>query len=597
MLKLMRIIIFNAYARIIMKEFGMRKVVLVLTAVVFLACLFAVSASATTYYFDADGSATEHIFECEYDEKEIITTYSGSFAKTNEKGECISWYATDTAVQENGDIYITVKSFVTVSESYCTIDSKGVYRFKNGPTKRNIVSINFPNDNGITAFVDEGAYGFYTQTGDYLPTRSELLFAYFPNTWKDTERLLQSTTVLEAYFHKDASLTWIAGFEQNEAVISNVAFHDCCCLRKIVLPHGVEKFKDGGNGCVFRNCYNLKTIDLSNLTSLYHIGSHTFYGSGLEEIILPNSVKVIEDRAFEGMTNLKKIRLGANVEKMVGQSMMYRTNNIQYIYLSNTLKEASGTHIFPSDGNVRSVIFFTGTLDELEAIKKLIGTNNQGRINHTNYLAWDKNITDDQYVAKATEENKNYIVYNYGRCEAFFGGHAMSDDVEMQFTSYFEPIKFGGVCTNDGCIYSGVDESLTIGAIFEDYGYSVTEEPINGKHSMVQCYKRNQAEYDKYVAQRDSFEFGVVVSVSADPLNPDNSDLIDAKQTYVTNQSFIAHDFFDIGVVGIGENQTGVALTFCAYVIDNGEIFYLDDGETVKIAVAKSHSDLASKAE
>ena len=176
----------------------MKRFLVLVTATVLFACLFAVSASATTYYFDADGSATEHIFECEYDEKEIITTYSGSFAKTNEKGECISWYATDTAVQENGDIYITVKSFVTVSESYCTIDSKGVYRFKNGPTKRNIVSINFPNDNGITAFVDEGAYGFYTQTGDYLPTRSELLFAYFPNT-VGKNNFSQTTAIVESH--------------------------------------------------------------------------------------------------------------------------------------------------------------------------------------------------------------------------------------------------------------------------------------------------------------------------------------------------------------------------------------------------------------
>ena len=49
--------------------------------------------------------------------------------------------------------------------------------------------------------------------------------------------------------------------------------------------------------------------------------------------------------------------------------------------------------------------------------------------------------------------------------------------------------------------------------------------------------------------------------------------------TYITEQKFIAHDYFDIGIVGIGENQTDVKLVFCAYVIDNGEIFYLDGGE------------------
>ena len=189
-------------------------------------------------------------------------------------------------------------------------------------------------------------------------------------------------------------------------------------------------------------------------------------------------------------------------------------------------------------------------------------------------------------------------IYSYETIEA---GTALGHNYDVENGA----IDFGIVYTNYmekgihsiGCARCDYKGSQEVDAIFVDCGYSVTEEPINGKHSMIQCYKRNQEAYDKYVALRDSFEFGVVVSIVADPLNPENSDLVESKQTYIAKQSFIAHDYFDVGVSGISENQTGVSLVFCAYVIDNGEYYYLDGGETVRVATAKSHADLAPKAE
>ena len=570
-----------------------KRFLLTFAIVCFLVCLFAISVSATTYYFDEDGSATEHIFECEYDEKEIITSYSGSFAKTNANGDCISWYATKTETKENGDIHITVKSFVTADANYCTITDRGMYRFKNGPTKKNIVSVNFPNDMGITRFSDGSAYGLYAQTGDYLPSNTELLFAYFPNTWQDSERLVQATTVLEVYIHPDAPFEWFGHNDKGESVLSNVAFHGCWSLRKIELPNTIKKFYDGGNGCVFYRCYNLKSLDMSKLTGLYHIGAHAFYESGLEEIHIPNSVTVIEDRAFEGCESLKKIWLGANTKKMIGQSMMYRTNNIQYIYLSNTIIEASGSHIFPSEGNVKSVIFFTGSLSELEAIKALIGTNNQGRINHTNYLEWDSSISDDEYVAKATADGKHYIVYNYAKCEAFFGGHKMSADAQMKFESYFKPVLFGSVCTNEGCEFAGVDASKTISAMFIDYGYSATEGAINGVYSMSQFYGVDRVAIEKYKAATEGeFEFGFVVAANEDPFGAIESGTLSQDKVFVTEEKFFQFDYISVSIGGISTSAANTKVTFCLFVKDADAVYYLDAGETVTKVDMKSYNDV-----
>ena len=53
-------------------------------------------------------------------------------------------------------------------------------------------------------------------------------------------------------------------------------FHNCCRLRGVEIPNGVE-----------------------------HIGEWCFCGSGLEEITLPNTLKEISKNAFASCDNLK----------------------------------------------------------------------------------------------------------------------------------------------------------------------------------------------------------------------------------------------------------------------------------------------------
>ena len=54
----------------------------------------------------------------------------------------------------------------------------------------------------------------------------------------------------------------------------------------------------------FKNCKNLKSINLPD--SLEYIGKQCFYGSGLEELMVPKAVKSIGDDAFKDSA-LKRI--------------------------------------------------------------------------------------------------------------------------------------------------------------------------------------------------------------------------------------------------------------------------------------------------
>ena len=90
-----------------------------------------------------------------------------------------------------------------------------------------------------------------------------------------------------------------------------------------------------------------------------------------------------------------------------------------------------------------------------------------------------------------------------------------------------------------------------------------------------------------------TLEFGLVVSVSANPLAKENEGLIEENKTIIAPSSSFAHDYFFIGVNGITtELQKEKAITFCAYVIDNGEVYYLDGGKTERTVTQKSYNDI-----
>ena len=162
----------------------------------------------------------------------------------------------------------------------------------------------------------------------------------------------------------------------------------------------------------------------------------------------------------------------------------------------------------------------------------------------------------------------------------------------MTLTSYFAPINFDDVCTRSGCGESVV--TSTIAPIFTYQGYSCTEVAINGKYSMSQFFKLDDNALAQYKEKTGTtFEYGLVASVSANPLAQENEDLIASGKTIIAPSSSFAHDLFGVGLNGITtEQQKATLLSFCAYVVDGGEVFYLDNGETVKTVSQKSFNDV-----
>ena len=72
---------------------------------------------------------------------------------------------------------------------------------------------------------------------------------------------------------------------------------------------------------MFWSCTSLKRISLPN--GLEKIGNAAFYGSGLERITIPESVKEIDAWAFAWLTNMKTIDIPDNVETIGFSAYIY----------------------------------------------------------------------------------------------------------------------------------------------------------------------------------------------------------------------------------------------------------------------------------
>ena len=88
-------------------------------------------------------------------------------------------------------------------------------------------------------------------------------------------------------------------------------------LSYVELPANMKEIPMG----IFWDCKSLKRINLPN--GLEKIGNASFYGSGLEKLTIPASVKVIDDWAFAWLTSMETIDIPDTVETIGFNAYIY----------------------------------------------------------------------------------------------------------------------------------------------------------------------------------------------------------------------------------------------------------------------------------
>ena len=144
-----------------------------------------------------------------------------------------------------------------------------------------------------------------------------------------------ATHIPQYFFNGCTNLTKIEGFE-NVEYIAGYAFQNCTSIESIDLSKVTFLYT-----YVFDGCTNLKSVkfgegltQMGGSTSSVTNTSYVFRNTGLEEVVLPQSLKLLTASNFYGCTNLKKVDLGG-VTKVGNSSFNGCTSLTEVIGIEN----------------------------------------------------------------------------------------------------------------------------------------------------------------------------------------------------------------------------------------------------------------------
>ena len=602
-----------------------KKLLMLMLFVALFVAILVVSASAAEWTYK-DEAGTVYLTLTIDDSTKIVTEYEGKFPMWDEDNNPLTWYVIATDTTNNVK---TVKSFVSTDPAY-TNHGGGYFRFIKGadfkvegypvPTKENVVSMNMPNDMGITAFSNYSAVNF--QAGiNYTPDALEILFLRCPNTLTETSRLVQATKVLEVEFDKNSTFT----------ELSHLSFHDCKSLRKVNIPASVEKIlsQSDNNGRAFFNCVSLDQFTFDEGSNLKEIQNGAFKGAKLKEIQLPASMTTINNNVFSYTIGLEIVRFPETFTHFVNlnsngsirndhHSFAYTPDNptsVKEYYLPATFyatkPEVSyqSSYAFYSGGNVK--FFYCGTLEQFNTARENFrdGTTKSYDSNG-NFLNATTVSYEDYLKAIALDpsaySDADYVIYNYNSCDAFRKGvHACDTDcttadsckngcgltnTKNESHNDKETLTFAGGltaegvhcvgCQNDGCT---VKTETTVKPVFVAKGYSTNAD----KNAINGGYEVNPTSLTLYETLIGELEYGIVIanakSFGENSFFDENKRVNSDKALQVEIDSQYAS--FDCSI-NFGAN-TGMELdlVICAYVIEGDTVTYIQSstGDDVTI--------------
>ncbi|MBQ9116410.1 MAG: leucine-rich repeat domain-containing protein [Clostridia bacterium] len=136
--------------------------------------------------------------------------------------------------------------------------------------------------------------------------------------------------------------------------IGTGAFIGCKGLSEVKLPSGVTIIEAD----TFSGCQGLKKVTLGK--DVTEIRTRAFTNCGLESIIIPNSVRLIEDYAFYLCDSLSTVMMGSGVET-IGASAFQLCDTLKSIQLPEGLKRI-GAHAF-SNTAIESIVIPADTVE------------------------------------------------------------------------------------------------------------------------------------------------------------------------------------------------------------------------------------------
>jgi hypothetical protein len=128
----------------------------------------------------------------------------------------------------------------------------------------------------------------------------------------------------------------------NVDFINEYAFSNCSTIQKLIFSKNAS-IEIGNNA--FDHCVNLTSVEFSN--GLEIIGAEAFRDCDIVELIIPDTVTLIGEKAFYGCSNLATVNIGSNVSEIRGEAFSGCTNLINISINSQSVMD-NFKNIFPN---------------------------------------------------------------------------------------------------------------------------------------------------------------------------------------------------------------------------------------------------------
>ena len=179
------------------------------------------------------------------------------------------------------------------------------------------------------------------------------------------------TAIGEDAFYKNKTITSVK-IPEGVTSIGKQAFFVCSSLKEVRIPEGVTSI---GNSAFAQT--NLTEVEIPK--SVKNIERYAFNGCGnLEEVTIPGGVQSTGNNAFAYCSRLKQVIISDGVE-IIGGSAFYGCSSLTEVTIPKSVTSIEYAAFY--DCGALATVYYGGTQEDWDALKKNIGDNNTPLLN------------------------------------------------------------------------------------------------------------------------------------------------------------------------------------------------------------------------
>ena len=347
--------------------------------------------------------------------------------------------STLTEIGNNAFKYCQKLSDITIPNSVTKI---GEYAFSNCI---NLTNIQFQNESSLTDILKDAFQYCLELETITLPNSVSYIgnYAFAYDSKLKTVNLSDSLYKIGSYAFYGCAITSV-DLPNNLVVIDDFAFRSCENLESVTIPSSVEAiYKNPFTGCtklesiivdkenkkftspegsnaliglsgtniLISACKN--TVIPEDITYLT-IGEHAFSFLSMDEFVLPLNVRRIDDYAFNGCTNLKKVLILKTYINKIGDYAFANCTSLENIYYMGSEDDFNGinlgtNYLWQTPAKI-TYYNFTGTY---KGENGKISTG--GNALNSGVVVWPS-LKQLYFVGESLTSYDNAKIYFYGNC-------------------------------------------------------------------------------------------------------------------------------------------------------------------------------------